>query len=144
MTDNVSARVVHFPPLPPIPVPPVLPPDPRQQKFSGVMDGLTRSLGEATRVQVANTSTGFYASAPDLGRLQTELHVAVARFDIDAMKHRWNTDLRAWVVDFVFSWVQRGKELQFDWSESGVRLRLGTQDDAGYYDYAFDVSPGRR
>lgn len=145
VTDSSpSAQVVHFPPLPPLPEPPRLATDPRQQEFHKIMLGLAQSLGEAVHMQVANTTTGYHASAVDIGRMQTTLCEAVARFDLETMKSRWGVDLRKWVVDFVFSWAQRGKSLHFDWHEGGVRLRLNTQDDLGDYDYAFDVRPGRK
>lgn len=96
------------------------------------------------RFQTSNTTTGFHASAVDLGRLKSELERAIVRFDMETVHARWGVDLGAWMTRLVFSWVQRAKELKFDLRERGVRVQIETQDDAGYYDYAFDVMPGRK
>jgi hypothetical protein len=67
---------------------------------------------------------------------------AIARFDISQVRERWDEDLFTWMRTATFSWVQRCKLLQMTIGENAVRVVLETQDDHGYYHYAFDVFPG--
>lgn len=136
--------IVHFPPLPPIPEPPRVGVDPRQRNLQRITGNLTGLLGGDVHIQSANTTVGFFASAVDLGRLKTVLEGGLQRFDIDTIRARWDVDIRDWIGDLVAGWVQRVKELNFDLRETGVHLRVRTQDDLGYYDYGFDIFPGRR
>lgn len=137
------SEVVHFPPLPPLPEPPRPGADPRQRSLQHVASGLSGLLGDGVHLQTANTSTGFFASAVDLGRLKAALEDGLRRFDIDALRARWDVDVRDWTADLVSTWVQRVKQLGLDLRERGVRLHVHTQDDLGYYEYVFDVFPGR-
>jgi len=43
----------------------------------------------------------------------------------------------------ILTCIQRCKEMNFEFAEHGIRITLETQDDYGYYTYAFDVFPGR-
>lgn len=95
-------------------------------------------------LQAANTTTGYFAAAVDLGRLKAALELGVQRFDIAAIHARWAVDLRGWMTRLVFAWVQRAKKLHFDLRERGVYVRVRTQDDLGAYEYALDVMPGRK
>jgi hypothetical protein len=121
-----------------------LPADPRQRHLPSIGARLSDALGDAMHIQTNNTTTGFHAAAVDLGRLKSELERGIQRLDMDAVRGRWTADIRAWMTRLVFSWVQRAKELNFDLRERGIHLRIETQDDAGYYHYAFDVMPGRK
>lgn len=137
------SEVVHFPPLPPLPEPPRPGADPRQRSLQHVASGLAGLLGDGVHLQTANTSTGFFASAVDLGRLKAALEDGLRRFDIDALRARWDVDVREWTADLLSTWVQRVKQIGLDLRERGVRLHVHTQDDLGYYEYVFDVFPGR-
>jgi hypothetical protein len=97
-----------------------------------------------TTMQVAgpNLVTGFHASAVDLGRLQHALEHGLARFDGSQIEARWS-ELFDWIRRVIGAWVQRYKSMKIVRLESGVRVELQTQDDLGYYDYAFDVFPRR-
>lgn len=143
MSSDAPPEVVHFPPLPPLPGPPRLPPDPRQRFLPNFAARLSEALGDEIHLQANNTSTGFPASAVDLGRLKSELEHGLQRFDMNIIRERWSIDVRVWMTRLVFSWVQRGKELNYDLRERGVRMRLVTRDDLGEYEYSFDVFPGR-
>lgn len=143
MTGDLPPGLVHFPPLPPLPEPPRVGDDPRQRTMQRVTANLSRLLADEMRLQTANTTTGFFASAVDLGRLKTALEDGLQRFDIDTIRARWEVDVRDWIADLVARWVQRVKQLSFDLRELGVHLHVHTQDDLGYYEYRFDVFPGR-
>lgn len=89
-----------------------------------------------------NFATGFWASAVDLGRLQDILERGLRRFDLASLERRW-PEVEPWMYDVLRGWVQRRKVVRIERRELGVRVELTTQDDRGYYDYAFDVFPGR-
>lgn len=141
-SPRAPPEIVHFPPLPPLPEPPRSGADPRQRGLQRITGGLSGLLGDGVHLQTANTAAGFFASAVDLGRLKAALEDGLRRFDIDTLRARWDIDVRPWTAD-VSTWVQRVKELHFDLRERGVRLRVHTQDDLGYYEYALDIFPGR-
>ena len=64
--------------LPPIPEPPSLGPDPRQETFYRIVGRLTSALSEVEgEIRATATSTGYPASAVDLGRLKTEIERAL-------------------------------------------------------------------
>lgn len=94
------------------------------------------------RVAGPNLSTGFYASAVDLGRLQTELARGMEHLDATQLEERWD-EVARWLRSALGSWVQRCKHMKLDRREQGIHIELETQDDHGYYSYAFDVFPGR-
>ncbi len=135
--------VVLFPPLPPLPAPPRVGPDPRQRTFEAIVGAMAGPLSRRGRVGVANVARGFPASAVDLGAIQTALQRGVARLDMKQVRARWSADLFAWMRRVVLTWVQRCKLLQFRLRPRGIHVRMETQDDDGYYCYAFDVFPGK-
>ncbi len=92
---------------------------------------------------MTNISTGFRASAVDVGVLQDMLGRAIAHFNVTQVRERWNEDLFDWMRQAILGWVQRCKLLQMRVQENGIRIVVGTQDDRGYYRYEFDVFPGR-
>jgi hypothetical protein len=138
-----QSELVHFPPLPPLPDPPQTGADPRQRRMQHVTANLAGLIGDGMQLATANTRTGFFAAAVDLGRLRAALEEGLQRFDIDVLRARWDIDVRDWMAALVMRWVQRVKELNFDLRERGVSLRVHTQDDLGYYEYVFDIFPGR-
>jgi hypothetical protein len=146
MTDDPSASpgLVHFPPLPPQPEPPHAGADPRQSNLQRITANLAGLLGDGMQLGTTNTTHGFHAAAVDLGRLKAALEEGLRRFDIASLHARWEVDIRDWAAELLPRWVQRLKEASFDLRDNGVHVRLRTQDDLGYYDYAFDIFPGRR
>jgi hypothetical protein len=95
------------------------------------------------RLAGPNFATGFYASAVDLGRLQAALGRGIARLNMAQVEARWD-EIRTWMSGVLRAWVQRYKMVHIERRETGVHVRLETQDDRGYYSYEFDVFPGRR
>jgi len=94
---------------------------------------------------VANTTTGFRASAVDLGQLQAIINDVLEPFDMNQVRERWSEDIFTWLRRFLMSWIQRCKEIHFDTtSERGIYIQLVTQDDHGYYTYEFDGFAGKR
>ncbi len=89
-----------------------------------------------------NLSTGFYASAVDIGRLQAALEHGLARFDETQIETRWD-EIFGWIGRVARTWVQRCKRMRIERRQMGIRIELETQDDLGYYEYGFDVFPGR-
>lgn len=143
----MASNVVAFPPpkppaLPPIPEPPRFPPDPRQQRFVAIVGGLNRQLSGAAHIVNSNVSTGFPASAPDIGKLQSVLASSIERMDMRAVRKRWKGEVSPWFEHVVLTWVQRCKEMRSVVRRNGVHVRLRSQDDHGYYFFAFDVFPG--
>jgi hypothetical protein len=93
---------------------------------------------------VANTVNGFPASAVNVGRLKEALESAIAAFDMPLVAERWDADVSRWMGATLMAWVQRCKSIKFDKRERGLRVEIETQDDLGYYEYAFDVFPGKK
>jgi len=91
----------------------------------------------------SNLSTGYRASAVDIGRLKDAIERGLKSFTITQIREREDEVLR-WINDLLRVWVQRRKTSAMKICEAGLRIELQTQDDNGYYDYAFDVFPGRR
>ncbi|TKC99122.1 hypothetical protein [Polyangium fumosum] len=137
-----SDNVVRFPPLPRLPPPPRFPQDPRQRQTSRILGGIARAVSNEMVVSGPNLVKGFPASAVDLGRLKTALERGVHRLDAEQVAERWD-EVFAWMCRVVGAWVQRSKMLRIVQCEGGIRVEIQTQDDHGYYDYAFDVFPGR-
>ena len=135
--------VVRFPPLPPMPAPPLASPDPRQETFHRIVGNLQGQLGAGTTV-AANTDSGYRASAVDLGHLQEILGDAIRLFDMKAVNDRWEDDLGEWFRRTVVAWIQRLKSADFSIKDNGIHVTMETQDDRGYYQYEFDVFPGKR
>jgi hypothetical protein len=94
------------------------------------------------RVSGPNLSTGFYASAVDVGRLQAALEHGLARFDETQLERRWD-EILGWMRRVTRTWVQRCKRMRIECRQTGIRIELETQDDFGYYEYGFDVIPSR-
>lgn len=138
------ADVARFPPLPPIPDPPAAAPDPRQETFHRIIGPIAGPLADGGQIRASNTTSGYRASAVDLGSLQELLGSAIARFDMAQLRDRWNEDVFTWMRCAVFLWVQRCKLLRMTLEDNGIRISLQTQDDRGYYHYEFDVFPGVR
>lgn len=90
-----------------------------------------------------NLSTGFHASAVDVGRLQGALENGLRRFDDAQLESRWS-EIFDWICRVARSWVQRCKQMRIERRQAGIHLQLETQDDLGYYKYEFDVFPRRR
>jgi hypothetical protein len=139
-----SGNVVRFPPLPRVPIPPGGRRDPRQTRLAAVVESLSRALGDDAHVGTANFTSGFAASAVDLGRLKDLLEGGIARLDMGQVRARWKADVFEWMRRTIRLWVQRCKLLRFRLRDEGIRVEIETQDDAGYYTYGFDVFPGRR
>jgi hypothetical protein len=136
--------VVRFPPLPPLPAPPSTDLDERQRTFRHIAGTLTESITQGGAVATTNVTAGFRASAVDVGQLQDELAHALARFEVEDVRDRWDADLSRWMRRLLLSWVQRCKRVQFELADNGVHVQVETQDDRGYYHYEFDVFPGRK
>lgn len=134
--------IVRFPPLPPAPEPPVLPDDPRQTRAGRVVGALAGIAQQHMRLSGPNLTTGFHASAVDLGALQHALERGLSRFDPAQIESRWS-EVFDWIRRVMSTWVQRYKELRIERRNEGIRIEFQTQDDLGYYDYAFDVFPHR-
>lgn len=131
-----------FPPLPRLPKAPRPPADPRQSGSAhtiGAIGGIAR--GEM-HISGPNLSTGFYASAVDIGRLQAALEHGLARFDETQLETRWS-EIFDWIRRVARTWVQRCKGMRIERRQMGIRIELETQDDLGYYEYGFDVLPRR-
>jgi hypothetical protein len=94
------------------------------------------------RLTGPNFATGFHASAVDLGRLQVALGRGIGRLDMVQVESRWD-EIRTWMRGVLRAWVQRCKMLHIERLETGIHVKLQTQDDRGYYSYEFDVFPGR-
>jgi hypothetical protein len=117
-------------PLPTPPEPPRFPPDDRQSRFQGIVG----RLGDH----------GFPASALNVGRLKEALESGIVAFDMPLVAERWDADVSRWMGATLMAWVQRCKSIKFDKRERGLRVEIETQDDLGYYEYAFDVFPGSK
>jgi hypothetical protein len=135
-TDNV----VPFPPLPPVPRAPRFPVDARQARTTRILRGLAGVAEGSMRLAGPNFTTGFHASAVDLGRLQAALSRGVARLDGAQVEARWD-EVFGWMMRVLRAWVQRYKSVHIQRGEAGIRVELETQDDHGYYSYGFDVFP---
>jgi len=126
--------------LPPIPEPPSFGPDPRQETFYAIVGRLGTALSEAGgELRVAATSTGYPASAVDLGRLQSELERALTGWSTREIRTRWRDEVFPWISQFTRAWVQRRSILTAKRTRSGVRIVLDTKDGRGYYHYVFEV-----
>jgi hypothetical protein len=134
--------VTPFPPLPRHPKAPRLAADPRQSNSAHTIGALATIAGREMHVGGPNLSTGFYASAVDVGRLQAALEDGLARFDETQLATRWD-EIFDWIRRVARTWVQRCKRMRIERRQVGIRIELETQDDLGYYEYTFDVFPRR-
>lgn len=112
--------------------------------FRRIAGAIVDAAGQDFGVGIANTVSGFPASAVDVGRLKTALESGIAGFSMDLVRQRWDEDVARWLGGTVLSWVQRCKSLRLDKRDNGLRVEIEAQDDLGYYTYGFDVFPGRR
>jgi hypothetical protein len=141
-TASRSREVTPFPPLPRLPKAPRLPADPRQSGSAHTIGAIAGIAGSEMHIRGPNLSTGFYASAVDIGRLQAALEHGLARFDETLLETRWN-EIFDWIGRVARTWVQRCKGMRIERRQMGIRIELETQDDLGYYEYGFDVFPRR-
>ena len=58
------------------------------------------------------------------------------------IESRW-PEVFDWIGRITSSWVQRRKSMTITRSEEGIAIAMQTQDDLGYYDYAFDMIADR-
>lgn len=138
-----SLGVTPFPPIPKLPKPPQFAADPRQSSSAHVIGAIANIARGTMHVSGPNLSTGFHASAVELGRLQSVLERGLARFDDGQLEARWN-EVFDWIRRVARSWVQRCKKMHIERRELGIRIELETQDDLGHYEYGFDVFPRRK
>lgn len=138
-----AREVAQFPPIPRLPRGPQLPADPRQSGSSHIIGAIASVARPQMHVSGPNLSTGFHASAVDVGRLQAALEHGLRRFDDGQVESRWD-EIFDWIRRVLRSWVQRCKRMRIERRQAGIRIELETQDDLGYYEYRFDVFPNRR
>ena len=126
-----------FPPLPSVKPPsPGRSTDPRQASALRIIEGLAGRLPSAL-----HTGSGYRASCVDLGELKELIESGTKRLTRPQLEARFHHDIQSFVHSVVTMWVQRPKEISSELCEDGIRVRVKTQDDLGYYDYAFDVFP---
>lgn len=117
--------------------------DPRQDLGRRTLGKGTAQLGRRSGSVIYNLTTGMAASSVDLARLQGLLEGVIVHFEMAELSARWDEDVQAALQDVVLEWVQRVDAFDMQLHESGVSVSLQTQDDYGYYQYGFDVFPGR-
>ena len=142
-SDEPDRPVAQFPPIPRVPDPPRFPPDPRQTRSARIISNIAERIAQ-TGMDVAgpNLVSGYHASAINLGQLQQTLEHGLSRFDQARLTARW-PEVLGWINEVLVTWIQRPKETRVELKEKGIRIELTSQDDLGYYDYAFDVFPNR-
>jgi len=89
-TASNSRDVAPFPPIPRPPKAPQLPADPRQSSTARIINAIAGVAESSMGVSGANLSTGFHASAVDVGRLQVALERGLTRFDENQLETRWD------------------------------------------------------
>lgn len=136
---RVMAFMAAFPPLPGIPTAPQTGIDPRQRRTREILGNLQEAIGLENKGAPVR---GYHASAVNVGKLQATLERCLRRFSEPVIEARWG-EIHVWVVDFLGVWVQRRKEIGVERHGAALHVRLKTQDDFGYYEYAFDVFPHR-
>jgi hypothetical protein len=139
-SGSKSGQVAQFPPLPPIPAAPQTPPDERQRTAGRVMGNLADAVASQMHVAGPNLSTGYHASAVNLGELQSTLAKSISRLNSEQLADRWS-EVFDWLQRTLRVWVQRCKQMKIERNELGIHIELETQDDHGYYRYSFDVFP---
>lgn len=125
---------------PAIPKPPKLE-DPRQGLLRHVAQAFHRAQADQVSVSASNTTSGFRASAADLGALQDLIRTGLAGLDEGELDAEWD-EVEKYVKRVVRTWVQRVKRARVAHEGLKVRVELVTQDDRGFYDYAFEVLLG--
>ena len=117
--------------------------DPRQDIGRRTLGKGTAQLGRRGSSVQYNLATGMSASGVNLGKLQSLLEGMICEFDMGELSERWDDDVRSALQDAVLEWVQRVDAFELELHDSGVSISLQTQDDYGFYQYGFDVFPGR-
>lgn len=117
--------------------------DPRQLQSRRTLGNTSAGMGRRSAGPRPNLDTGFAAASVDLGRLQTILEDVLANLTAEAVVARWANELEDTLQAIILEWVQRVGKLELSTHESGLRVHIETQDDFGYYQYAFDVFPGK-
>jgi hypothetical protein len=117
--------------------------DPRQDLGRRTLGKGTAQLGRRSGSVMYNLTTGMAASAVNLAQLQSLLEGVIVKFEVAELTARWDNDIQAALQDVVLEWVQRVDAFDMQIHESGVSVSIQTQDDYGYYQYGFDVFPGR-
>ena len=117
--------------------------DPRQDLGRRTLGKGTAQRGRRGGSVSYNLTNGMPASGLNLGKLQGLLEDVVADFEFDELSARWQVDVHDFLQDVLLDWVQRLDAFEMVLHESGVSISLQTQDDYGYYQYGFDVFPGR-
>ena len=118
--------------------------DPRQDIGRRTLGKGTAQLGRRGGGAAYNLVTGMPASAVNLGKLQSLLETVISELEQPELRVRWDDDVRSALQDALLEWVQRVDAFDLQVHESGVSVSIQTQDDFGYYQYGFDVFPGRR
>jgi len=101
---------------------------------------LTSALsGVEGEIHTAATSTGYPASAVDLGRLQSEIERALTGWPRKEVRARWRDEVFPWISALTRAWVQRRSILTLKRTRTGIRVIIDTKDDRGYYHYVFEA-----
>ena len=140
--EKKITKVARIPPLPRIPLAPSFPPDPRQVSTRRIIGAIAAVAKDTMTLAGPNFVEGFPASAVNVGQLQEAMERGLRRFTGANLVDRWD-DVFGWLLRVLRSWVQRAKHIKIKRVERAVRIEVQTQDDLGYYDYAFDVFPDR-
>ncbi|HCH61820.1 MAG TPA: hypothetical protein DFR83_03370 [Deltaproteobacteria bacterium] len=117
--------------------------DPRQDLGRRTLGKGTAQLGRRGSSVMYNLATGMAASAVNLGKLQSLLEGVICELEMPELSERWDDEVRGALQDAVLEWVQRVDAFELEVHDSGVSISLQTQDDYGFYQYGFDVFPGR-
>lgn len=135
--------IALFPPVPAVPPPPRLGVDTRQASSAKLLGRISALVAPSAEVGGPNLTTGYHASAVDIGKLQGVLEDGLRRFDDAAVEVRWSDELAPWIRTVLRAWIQRVKMMRVELAGEGIRVELETQDDLGYYSYGFDIFPRR-
>lgn len=119
-------------------------PDDRQRFSTHIINNLINQLATPVEGSDREKPYGFRASAVDLGVLQSLLNDGLRYFSMEDVRERWEIDVLRWLSGAIHAWVQRPKLMHFDLRDLGIHVLLETQDDHGYYNYEFDIFPGRK
>ena len=132
-----------FPPVAAVPPPPRLGVDSRQAGSAQLIGRISELVTGDAEGGGPNLTTGYHASAVDIGKVQRALEDGLRRFDDTALEARWSDELAPWIRTVLRAWIQRVKMMRVERAGGGIRVELETQDDLGYYTYGFDVFPRR-
>ena len=110
MGSGRKGTVVRLPRLPHLPAPPRPVLDRRQDQFRRIVAGLAGATDR--RGATINLLSGYPAAAVNVGDLKDALERGLARFDMHAVRNRWEEDVRDWLLRTIRAWTQRCKLLQ--------------------------------